>query len=265
MVEIILYIALIVITSMGGYYIKSLSLSGSIATFITGCCVVIGFGWRGLFVLGAFFLTSSLWSKYKHQQKGTLNDMLEKGARRDWIQVVANGSIASISSLLFFFTNENIWLYAFITSIAAANADTWASEIGVLSKRKPIYILSGKMVEKGTSGAISWLGTLSSLGASLFIGLLSFSLFSIQSFTLLLLVILIGFLGSVIDTLLGATIQAIYQCKICGLKTEKKYHCREKTFLIKGANWCNNDIVNVSSIFIATLIFVFSYMIFVGY
>lgn len=253
MAEILLYIVIITLACWGGYYIRSLSFSGSIASFVTGCCVAIGFGWEGLVVLGAFFSSSSYWSKYKHQQKGTLEEMLEKGSQRDWVQVLANGSIASFTSLSFYFTGDNIWMLAFLVSIAAANSDTWASEIGVLSKRKPIYILTLKSVEKGTSGAVSFLGTLSSFGAALFIAVVAYFLFSIHSITVVVLIAIFGFIGSVVDTLLGATVQAIFKCEKCSIVTEKTIHCEKDTVLIKGIKWCNNDVINWLSVFIATI------------
>ena len=69
MIEIIFYLIGITIICIGGYNIKSLTLSGSIAAFIVACCVALGFGWRGLVLLGTFFVSSSLWSKYKKQKK----------------------------------------------------------------------------------------------------------------------------------------------------------------------------------------------------
>ncbi len=60
-----------------------------------------------------------------------------------------------------------IWLMGFIVCIASANSDTWASEIGSLSKKNPIYIRTFKRIERGTSGAISLLGSIAALSGSL--------------------------------------------------------------------------------------------------
>jgi len=252
MIEISLYLLIILITCMGGYFVKSLSVSGAIATFFIGVFVAIGFQWPGLLLLGVFFVTSSFCSMYKKQQKKKLGDMLEKGSARDWIQVAANGSVASLAAILYFVSESSIWLIAFIISVAAANADTWASELGVLSKNKPFYILTWKRVEKGTSGAVSALGTVVSLVASLFIILVASFLFSLNSFSLLIFTTIFGYLGSALDTLLGATIQARYSCVKCKITTEKTMHCNLKTTLNKGMKWCNNDIVNFLSIFLTT-------------
>lgn len=253
MISVSLYIVLIAIVCIAGYSIKSLSLSGSIMAFVTGCCIAIGFKWQGLFVLGLFFASSSIWSKFKKKQKEKLGDILEKGERRDYIQVLANGSIASMSALLFYVTNDEMWMLGFFVSIAAANSDTWASEIGVLSKGKPFYLLTLQRVERGTSGAVSLLGLLASLAGASIIAVSVAVLFPIPSFSYLFIIILFGFLGSLVDTLLGATIQARYTCQSCGLLTEKSFHCGERTVLTKGLSWCNNDMVNWFSILLVTL------------
>lgn len=253
MISVSLYIVLITIVCIAGYSIKSLSLSGSIMAFVTGCCIAIGFKWQGLFVLGLFFASSSIWSKFKKKQKEKLGDILEKGERRDYIQVLANGSIASMSALLFYVTNDEMWMLGFFVSIAAANSDTWASEIGVLSKGKPFYLLTLQRVERGTSGAVSLLGLLASLAGASIIAVSVAVLFPIPSFSYLFIIILFGFLGSLVDTLLGATIQARYTCQSCGLLTEKSFHCGERTVLTKGLSWCNNDMVNWFSILLVTL------------
>lgn len=254
MKEFSLYIIILAFASFGGYYLRSLTRSGAFAAFMTGCFVALGFHWEGLILLGAFFASSSFWSSYKKQRKLQLGDMLEKGAARDWIQVAANGSVASLASLFYFVSGDQVWAYAFFISIAASNSDTWASEIGVLSKSKPYDILSLRHVEKGTSGAVSFLGTLASLSGSLFVAVFVYFLFSIHSLPTLLFIAFYGFLGSVVDTILGATIQARFTCSSCGIVTEKTVHCSTGTTLKKGIKWFNNDVVNVTSIFIATAV-----------
>lgn len=254
MTEISSYLIVILFASIAGYYVRSLSLSGAIFTFITGCLVTLGFGWRGLLLLGVFFASSSYWSKYKKQKKSKVDEILQKGDQRDWVQVVANGSVASLAALLFFATKSDVWMVAFTVAVAAANSDTWASEIGVLSKRKPFYILTGKTVEKGTSGAVSLLGTVASFMGAFFIAIVAYVIFSFDSLFFLILITITGFLGSVVDTLLGATLQARYTCRTCGLVTEKTIHCEKSTRLSKGIKWCNNDVVNITSIIIATII-----------
>jgi uncharacterized membrane protein len=108
-------------------------------------------------------------------------------------------------------------------------------------------------VEKGTSGAISMLGTSAALAGSLLIAALSFWLFKLNIFYAIL-IFFCGFLGNIIDTIIGALFQQEYICKKCGIQTEKKNHCQTVTIRIKGFPFVDNDMVNFLSGVIAALI-----------
>ncbi|MEH7379953.1 DUF92 domain-containing protein [Bacillus sp. JJ1533] len=238
--------------AVAGYRVKSLTFSGAVGTIFVGSAVSIGFGYRGLLVLGAFFASSSLWSKMKAGNKDSLKNKVAKGEQRDIIQVFANGGIAAFAGLLFAWTDSIIWLYLFIGSIAAANADTWASEIGTLSKKRPILLTKMKRVDAGTSGAVSWLGTIAGFLGSLFISVISFVVWPELSVLLLVGLTFVGFCGNVIDTIMGATLQVVYRCSSCGMETEKRVHCGQETAYFKGLRFCNNDAVNLISILLAS-------------
>ncbi|MGG0716496.1 DUF92 domain-containing protein [Robertmurraya massiliosenegalensis] len=236
-----------------GFRFRFLTLSGSIAAAIVGILTVLGLHLEGLILLGLFFATSSYWSKYKKSQKDKVEERLEKGSRRDWLQVVANGGAAAIASLLYYLTDEPVYMVAFCILIASSNSDTWASEIGTLSKKSPISIRNFQRVPKGTSGAISILGTVAGIAGA---ALIAVALFILFAFTveLVIFVFLFGFLGNLIDTVLGAFFQATYRCNHCLLETEKMHHCGQSTEKIRGFSFLNNDIVNLLSSLIAAFI-----------
>ncbi|NMD71848.1 DUF92 domain-containing protein [Bacillus sp. DNRA2] len=249
--DIFIY-GLIIIGAYGGYKQRLLTRTGGVAAAIVGGAVALGFGWRGFVVLGMFFFTSSFWSKYKRSKKRKLDQKLEKGSQRDWLQVVANGGIAAMTSLMFAYDHNQLWLVAFAIASASANSDTWASEIGTLSKQKPFFLRTFKRSEKGTSGAISWLGTNASLAGALLIAVMVYLLFEISIFQLLY-IFLFGFLGNVFDTLLGAFLQVAYRCSICQSETEKKTHCNHPSRKIRGISFLNNDAVNLLSGLLAVI------------
>src|SRR5206468_12197817 len=88
-----------------------------------------------------------------------------RGPRRTARQVVANGGVAAVAAVL------GSWPAA-AAAIAAAAADTWATEIGAFSPLPPRLITSGRRVTRGTSGGITVLGTLGRVaGAALIAGL----------------------------------------------------------------------------------------------
>ncbi|MBB6444922.1 DUF92 domain-containing protein [Bacillus benzoevorans] len=254
--DILIYILIAVMVILG-YSARLLTVSGAIAAFGVGFFTVLGLGLKGLFILGLFFVSSSFWSKIKSANKSKAEEILVKGSRRDWQQVMANGGLAALSSALYFATEDKLFLLGFCICNAAANSDTWASEIGSMSKVKPFFIKTFKRVERGTSGAVSLLGTSAALLGSFVIACASYYLFHLTEGEFLFILIL-GFTGNVVDTLLGAFIQAGYQCSVCGMKTEKTVHCGRKTNLIKGIPFLNNDTVNflsgLSALLLGTLI-----------
>lgn len=253
MMEAVLIIAVILITGITGYRVKSLTTSGAVAAFVVGLAVYAGFGAKGLFLLVIFFATSSLWSNYKSAAKKPVEEKLAKGATRDWRQVFANGGTAAFFSILYFLHQDSILLVGFLVALASANSDTWASEIGSLSKRDPIYIRTFQRVDKGTSGAVSPLGSSAALLGSLTIALGSLWLFNLE-LVVCLLVFIFGFLGNVIDTLTGAYYQQVYICRQCGIETEKREHCGQPTRRIKGIALMDNDMVNFISGLLAALL-----------
>ncbi|OIK16557.1 hypothetical protein BIV60_03530 [Bacillus sp. MUM 116] len=252
MMEKWVILAIIICAGFLAYYVKALSKSGAVAAIIVGAAVMLGFSVKGLFLLGAFFVSSSLWSEYKSSVKKRIEEKLAKGATRDWQQVAANGGAAAFFSIMNFFQPDVSWLVAFSVSLASANSDTWASEVGSLSKKNPLYIRTFKPVEKGTSGAISILGTIASIAGALLIAVFSFLLFHLHIF-LAFVIFLFGFFGNVIDTLFGAFYQQLYKCGQCGIETERRFHCQKETKRIKGYNYIDNDMVNFLSGFIAAL------------
>lgn len=249
-------VLIILATVILGYFSKLLTFSGTVAAFVVGSLITLGFGAKGLVVLGLFFGSSSLWSKVKSSKKERAEELLVKGSQRDWQQVIANGGLAAISSALYYFTNESFWLFGFCICLAASNSDTWASEIGSMSKGRPVSIKTFKRVARGTSGAVSLLGTFAAAAGSFLIAFGAFTLFRLQVNEFLFIFIL-GFCGNLIDTLLGAFVQAGYQCSRCGLKTEKKIHCGQPTTLIKGYSILDNDVVNFLSVFFILIISMF--------
>ncbi len=251
--SIVLFI-LVVVAAISGYKLRSLTLSGAFATIIVGLATLLAFGAQGLLLMGTFFVTSSLWSKFKADKKKSVEDKIKKSGARDAVQVIANGGVPAIISLLYLLFQENFLLYMFISSLATANSDTWASEIGSISKSKPVHVLSLSRVDAGTSGAMSFLGTLSALCGAFLIGIISHYLWNEVTFQLGLAIGIVGFIGNLIDTLLGATVQVTYTCPNCGLNTEKTNHCGQSTNYKSGYRFLNNDTVNFLSIALGSLL-----------
>lgn len=236
------------VIAYGAYRARSLSRSGAAGALLEGTLIFGLGGWQWAVLLLGFFVSSTLLTRLFGKKKASLDEKFEKGGQRDIGQVLANGGVASIFALLHFFFPAAAWPWAgFAASLAAVNADTWATELGVLSSSPPRLITSGRQVEKGTSGGISLHGTLAAAGGAAFIALLAI-LAVPAPLAFFIFTTLAGLLGAFVDSLLGATLQAIYRCPQCNKETEKHplHKCGTPTVQIRGWQWLNNDAVNLT-------------------
>ena len=241
---------LAVIVAYLAYRVHSLSKSGAIAaTFVGGIIFGVG-GLQWAILLLIFFITSSGLSRAFKKRKQGLNEKFSKGNERDAGQVFGNGGLATLFAALHAFYPESIlpWI-GFAAPLAAVNADTWATELGVLNPTPPCMITDlRKRVEKGTSGGISLWGTGASLLGSTVIVLPTILLSPIGTLTTyhFLLITFAGLAGSLFDSFLGATVQAMYYCPTDKKETEKHplHTCGTETVHIRGWEWLDNDWVN---------------------
>ena len=241
-----------IIFSLLAWRVKALSVSGALAAALVGG-LIFGLGgvpWAVLLLV--FFISSSLLSLTFTSKKSSASRKYAKDSRRDWAQVLANGGLGTLLVICsaLFPTQNWLWL-AYCAMLAAVNADTWSTELGVLSPNPPRLISSGKFVEAGTSGGISYTGSVAALAGSFLIAVFGVVLNPGQNPAIppelfVLMITLAGFLGAMIDSLLGATLQAIYFCPSCGKETERhpEHLCGTQTTLLRGWRWLNNDLVN---------------------
>ncbi len=247
--QLILGLILALVIAFLAYGAHSLSRSGAFAAAVVGTVIFGIGGWQWAILLLTFFVTSSALTRAFKKRKQALSEKFSKGGERDAGQVFGNGGIATIFAALHIFYPEAAWPWiGFAASLAAVNADTWATELGVLNPHPPRMIIDlRKIVEKGTSGGISMVGTLASLAGAAIIGILA-SLLGPQpaSASTAMIITLAGLFGSLFDSFLGATVQAMYFCPKDNKETEKHplHTCGAETFHIRGWRWLDNDWVN---------------------
>lgn len=235
----------------------SLSQSGVIGALLVGTSIFGFGGWVWGVLLGIFFVSSSLLSHFKEDEKKKVAaDKFDKGHQRDFGQAMANGGLGAAVALFSYLFPSPLWFSLFIGIMGTVNADTWATELGTLSKRPPRLITSLKRVEPGTSGGISPLGTAVSLLGGLLIGFAAGLLDPSVSFSLAILMGGLGGLsGSLFDSFLGATVQAIYYSDHYQKETEQKVDkAGHPTRQIRGWRWLNNDLVNAIASLVGGLI-----------
>jgi uncharacterized protein (TIGR00297 family) len=261
--QIFLGFLLGVIVGYSAYRLAALSASGAVAASLVGGLIfgLGGVSWATLLL--AFFISSSLLSRAYRRRKSTLNEKFAKGSQRDYAQVLANGGLGALLVLIHWFTPDQVELWAaFVGSMAAVNADTWGTELGVLSTSPPRLIANGRVVEKGTSGGVTLLGYLASTGGALIIGI--FAAVFTPGATIILLAVLGGLAGATVDSILGATVQGIFYCPKCEKETESHpvHHCGTETTYVRGWRWLNNDLVNLICSLVGAAIAVGGWLLF---
>ena len=234
--------------------LKFLSTSGSIATFILAS-LIFGFGGVKWSVpIMAFFILSSILSKLRKKNNEKIELFFEKTGVRDQYQVFANGGLGGIFVLMAMFSNEQFFYYLYLSSLAAVCADTWATEIGTYKRAKTYNVLTFKPIEQGRSGGISIPGTIAGVFGAFVICLSGIYWIQENVVIISLFIVFAGVVGSLVDSVIGATIQLQYLCINCEKITERRKHCGTDTVYYKGVEFINNDVVNFFAAVAAVLI-----------
>lgn len=244
---------------------------------------------NGLTLL-TFYWTSSKLTRVGSKIKGRLEEDHTEGGERGAQQVFACSLIAVVCACLRRLlvgkdgplgTNSCLGLLgdqltlAYVAFFACCAGDTWASELGVLSKSNPRLIIKPwKQVPPGTNGGISAVGLAASAAGGTLMGLIhgilvpgglssmlpfnlpsmlgaiSLSAFKREVLILSLVGFLGGFGGSLLDSLLGATIQVTYY------DSEQKKIVKRAGPNVKkvgGFSFLSNEMVNVVSTALSAL------------
>ena len=248
-------VALSAVAALAAHRIRMLSTSGAIAATVVGT-ISIAAGWSWGALLLSMFISASLLSKLGERRKAErVGKIVEKGAERDWGQVLANGGIYAGAAFGSLTAASPMWFAVGAGALAASAADTWATEIGTLVAGRPISIISGRRVEPGTSGGISLSGTAAGVVGALFIaGATVFANWPVP----FLAVAIGGVAGALADSLLGATVQERRWCELCKTLTERPIHsCGTPSSHAGGLVGFDNDAVNAVCSAVGALIALF--------
>ncbi len=207
-----------------------------------------------------FFATSSLLTRHGYTKKKLLG-AAEPPAGRTWTQVLGAGGVAAAAALLpplGLLTPRKAALAA-LAAIAASTADTWAAEIGSLYGGTPRLAAKPWIrVPPGVSGGVTLTGELASAAGSATIALTALALSSIGALPTTpsdaATIALAGYLGEIVDSLIGSTLQPKYLCPRCHVLTDKKTHtCGTPTTLVAGVPILTNEATNLASTLAAAL------------
>jgi uncharacterized protein (TIGR00297 family) len=230
------------------YRLNALTGGGAVAATLVGGLIFGLGGWSMALPLMTFFVTSSLLSKWGRRRPSIEEDCVQKTDRRDAIQVMANGGVACVIAILAYMSDDRRWLPVFAAAVAAANADTWATEIGTRFGKRPIDILRWTKVETGMSGGVTWIGSLAAAAGGWIIAAMVFVTGPDVPLTSMLSITCAALAASFVDSLLGSGLQGRFECTVCQQPTEKTSHCGRTTVHRRGWKWLNNDGVNAVAI-----------------
>ncbi len=223
---------------------KILTPIGIIIAIVLDLTVSFVFGNLGFILLFSFLFFAVVADKVKYMLKAkTKNNNTDSS--RGATQVLANGLIPMMMALLFAMSTNFAFLVGYIASLAEALSDTTASGLGVCAK-KTFDPFRWKLCQKGLSGGMSIVGTISALISAFVIPFIAFFLADI-SIIVVLIASASAFLGSVFDSFLGSVFQAKYKCSVCQEVTESVFHCSKRAKKISGFDFFDNDIVNLFS------------------
>ncbi len=229
-----------------------LTAGGQWAAFATGTLVTAA-GWWWAVMLLAYYVASTLLTRLGRETKTARTESVLPTAReRSAPQVFANGGLFALAVLLGEILADPRLQLAGLGALAAAAADTWATEIGMLWGRTPRSILTGRVLPVGVSGGVTIIGTAAAVIAAGLFALVAARLIpeGINGVPVTDAVLLAGLGGSLADSLLGATFQSKRWCEQCRTWTERRVHtCQYRTRHARGLRWMTNDTVN----FLATV------------
>ncbi|MEM4312090.1 MAG: DUF92 domain-containing protein [Nitrososphaerales archaeon] len=262
-------LGVVIVTSFAllGYRFKAFDLKGIIAGLILVYFVLFSTGLRWVLIVLAFVIVGSLFTKFgKNKKRLAIKDSVY--FTRSWRNVLGNGMVPAIFSGLemvssIYKVDGSLFVIAFGSSLATACADTLATEIGLLSKEKPRYVLNPKKYAiPGSSGGITGLGTLASLlGSSIIALVFIFVRIMDSSLAIFLALLFSGFLGSLVDSILGQTLQFKGLCSICNEEIENKIHHKNKAKRIKGIEVIDNNVVNLLAGFFGAIFGIVIYLL----
>ncbi|KAI8830936.1 integral membrane protein DUF92-domain-containing protein [Chytriomyces cf. hyalinus JEL632] len=285
--HILLTIALYLALAYHGLKKGSLSISGAVAAAAVCLPTFSHPSYLFMIVLLTFYLSSSRLTKVGSATKASIEEDHKAGGQRTAVQVFSNGFtgtvIACLHYMLVFHENNDsmsglcfadpsistFWLARLNTALIAAylghyaccNGDTWASELGVLSKGNPILITTLKSVPKGTNGGVSLIGLVASLIGGAVVGLSAYFAFILSDwhclssdllYSLVIAGAACGLVGSLIDSFLGATLQRSTFNKKSGqiaadFRRPRRHEDRADLVVVSGYEVLDNHQVNFVS------------------
>ncbi|MCP9236103.1 DUF92 domain-containing protein [Lewinella sp. JB7] len=214
----------------------SLTAGGAVTAVVIGTVVTAMAGVPWLLPLFVFFLSSSVLGRML--PAGTDAGDHKDKQPRDAVQVLCNGGVYAVLA------GVGADPELLLVSLAVATSDTWASEIGKYVRQPTYDVLRLRRVPPGLSGGVSLAGTVGGAAGAAVIGMLAFLVGPADISGTVVYVAIWGFIGMLVDSLLGSALQARY-ADVDGVLSDV---ARPGGRLVGGLHWMTNDLVNLIAI-----------------
>ncbi|MFT9008757.1 MAG: DUF92 domain-containing protein [Bifidobacterium sp.] len=228
------------------YRRSAITTDGIVAAELTAATL---YAFSSIWVAGSlllFFIAGSLVSKISNRSKRKGESRQGDVGARNWKQVLCNSLPACVAVWLSHFSQStNTGALICFSVFAAACADTFSSEIGMLSHGKVLNLINLKPVPNGTSGGVTLLGVIAGIAGSALLAIPSAGQYGIRGFVF---VCALGFAGTLVDSALGSTIQQRFADESGQLMDAPAYP-RQRAAV--GIAYTSNNVVNM-----LTLIFI---------
>nr|WP_300006237.1 DUF92 domain-containing protein [Tissierella sp.] len=254
-IGLVIYMLVASIILLAAFKLRSITPDGMLAAFFTALTLYsLGGVWIAVSLL-VFFVLGSLISKIKNDYKIKAESLQDDSGARNWKQVLANSLPACIIVwAAYLLPDKNFILLPAFAVFSAAAADTFSSEIGMMTKGRVFNILNGKTMPGGLSGGVSFAGLLAGLVGSLLLSTFALPQFGSRGF---IIIAVLGFLGSILDSIIGVLLQSKYLGENGQLQDKKNIRDDKP---VKGLKIMSNNAVNfitLSLIMITGQLFMF--------
>ncbi len=223
-----------------GQRLPFLTKNGWIHAGVLGTLLWGSVGWRGWVSVCVYLLLGTLVTKIGYKNKASRGIAEARGGQRGpenvWGSAATGCSLALLSIIQP--ENLNLFMIGFASSFTAKLSDTFSSEVGKRFGKRTFLITNLKPVAPGTEGAISLEGSLAGLLGSLIMTIVMIKLGLISGLYFAFIVLLSGFLATIIESYIGAVAQNRF-------------------------NWMTNELVNAIQTSIAAIIAICLCLIFV--
>ena len=205
--RILLICIFALVLGIGAYYAKAADSDAVLSETIVCLLVILFAGLSWFILLLAFYLLGGAFTRYGYSHKHRLGIAQSHGGVRGYKNVYSNSLVPLALAICYGVYGNEVFIFAFIASVATANGDTLASEIGETSRSKPRMITTLKETEPGVDGGVTPLGEAASIAGAVIIGLLATGM-GMTGISGIVVAAIGGFLGTNFDSLLGATLQS---------------------------------------------------------